>query len=35
MLPDTPSEVSPVQATGGDHIPELEIDLLSNLLKVF
>lgn len=35
MLPDTPSEVAPVQAAGGGHIPELEIDLLSNLLKVF
>lgn len=34
-LPDQNQEIEPVPATGGGHIPEPEIDKLSNIIKSF
>lgn len=35
QLPDQDGEIGPVPTSGGGHKPEPEIDLLSNILKVF
>ena len=35
QLPDSDAEIEPVPTTGGGHKPELELDRLSNILKVF
>jgi len=35
QLPDADGHIEPVPATGGGHKPEPELDLLSNILKVF
>ena len=35
MLPDEDAEVEPVPAIGGGHLPELELDRLSNILRAF
>ena len=34
-LADEDAEIGPVPASGGGHMPELEIDLLSNIVKTF
>ncbi len=35
MLPDEDAEVEPVPAIGGGHLPEPELDRLSNILRAF
>ena len=35
LLPDEDAEIEPVPATGGGHLPEPELDRLSNILRVF
>ena len=35
LLPDEDAEIDPVPTIGGGHIPEPELDLLSNILKNF
>ena len=35
MLPDEDAEVEPVPTTGGGHLPEPELDRLSNILRAF
>ena len=35
MLPDADAEIEPVPASGGGHVPEPELDRLSNILKTF
>ena len=35
MLPDEDAEVEPVPALGGGHLPEPELDRLSNILRAF
>jgi len=35
QLPDADAEIEPVPTSGGGHIPEPEIDRLSNILKAF
>ncbi|WP_045221805.1 type I restriction endonuclease subunit R [Desulfonatronum thioautotrophicum] len=35
ILPDQDAEIEPVPTTGGGHMPEPELDRLSNILKVF
>ncbi len=35
LLPDEDAEINPVPISGGGHRPELELDRLSNILKVF
>ena len=34
-LPDADAEIEPVPASGGGHLPEPELDRLSNILRVF
>jgi type I restriction enzyme R subunit len=34
-LPDADAEIEPVPTAGGGHKPELELDILSNILKTF
>jgi type I restriction enzyme R subunit len=34
-LPDRDAEIEPVPTSGGGHVPEPELDLLSNILKAF
>ena len=34
-LPDADAEIEPVPTTGGGHVPEPELDRLSNILKTF
>ena len=35
LLPDEDGEIDPVPASGGGHVPEPELDRLSNILKTF
>jgi type I restriction enzyme, R subunit len=35
QLPDTDAEIAPVPTSGGGHVPEPELDRLSNILKAF
>ncbi len=35
MLPDEDAEIEPVPTTGGGHLPEPELDRLSNILRAF
>ena len=35
LLPDEDAEVEPVPTTGGGHLPEPELDRLSNILRAF
>jgi type I restriction enzyme R subunit len=35
QLPDADAEIEPVPTTGGGHLPEPELDRLSNILKTF
>ena len=35
MLPDEDAEIDPVPTSGGGHVPEPELDRLSNILKTF
>ena len=35
MLPDEDAEIDPAQASGGGHVPEPELDRLSNILQAF
>ena len=35
LLPDEDAEIEPVPASGGGHVPEPELDRLSNILKTF
>ena len=35
VLADEDAEIDPVPATGGGHLPEAELDLLSNIVKTF
>jgi len=35
ILPDQDAEIEPVPLTGGGHMPEPELDRLSNIIKVF
>ena len=35
LLPDEEAEIQPVPASGGGHVPEPELDRLSNILKTF
>ena len=35
LLPDEDAEVNPVPTSGGGHLPEPELDRLSNILKMF
>ncbi len=35
MLPDEDAEIEPVPASGGGHLPEPELDRLSNILRAF
>ena len=35
LLPDEDAEVNPVPTSGGGHLPESELDRLSNILKMF
>jgi type I restriction enzyme R subunit len=35
LLPDADAEIEPVPTTGGGHMPEPELDRLSNILKTF
>ena len=34
-LPDEDAEIAPVPTSGGRHMPELELDRLSNIIKSF
>ena len=35
LLPDAPAEIEPVPTSGGGHVPEPELDRLSNILQAF
>ncbi len=35
LLPDEDAEIDPVPTTGGGHVPEPELDRLSNILRTF
>jgi type I restriction enzyme R subunit len=35
ILPDEDAEIEPVPTTGGGHLPEPELDQLSNIIKIF
>ena len=35
LLPDEDAEIEPVPTSGGGHVPEPELDRLSNILKTF
>ena len=35
LLPDTDAEIDPVPTSGGGHLPETELDRLSNIIRAF
>ena len=35
LLPDEDAEIEPMPTSGGGHLPELELDHLSNIIKTF